>query len=266
MCSELPTVIRVSRLGKAYQLYENDRQWLKQIMFRRFGPFYRSFWALRNVSFEVREGESLGVVGRNGSGKSTLLQILCGITKPTGGEIWVKGRIAPILALGSTFDLESTGRENILIAGAVLGLKRQDILRRFKLITEFAGIGAFIDQPLKRYSLGMRARLAFAICAHVDADILIVDEALSVGDGTFQKKCLDWIDSFRNRGTLLFVSHSSQEVERLCSRSIWIDDGKIRADGPSREVVAAFTQALRSEPETPGRFKLVRDVPTVQSD
>src|SRR5690349_6201075 len=183
---ELNTVIRVGRLAKAYRLYENDRQWLKQILLPRLGPFYRSFWALR--SFSVARGDSIGIVGRNGSGKSTMLQILCGITKPTRGEIWVKGRVAPILALGSTFDLESTGRENILIAGAVLGLKRQETLERFDSIAEFAGIGEYLDQPVKHFSLGMRARLAFAICAHVDADILIVDEALSVGDATFQKK------------------------------------------------------------------------------
>jgi lipopolysaccharide transport system ATP-binding protein len=252
-------VIRVRQLAKAYQLYENDRQWLKQVLLRSLGPFYRSFWALRNISFDVQRGDSLGIVGRNGSGKSTLLQILCGITKPTRGEIFVRGRVAPVLALGSTFDLEATGRENILIAGAVLGLKRQQILERFDSITDFAGIGEYIEQPIKRYSLGMRARLAFAICAHVDADILIVDEALSVGDGNFQKKCLDWIDAFRRRGTLLFVSHSPGEVERLCRRALWIDDGRVRADGPSGEVVATFMEAIQSEPEPVGRFKLVQD-------
>lgn len=258
---ELHTVIRARCLAKAYRLYENDRQWLMQLLVPRFGPFYRSFWALRNVSFEVPRGDSIGVVGRNGSGKSTLLQIMCGITKPTRGEIWVKGRVAPVLALGATFDLESTGRENILIAGAVLGLRRREILERFDPIAEFAGIGEFIDQPVKHFSLGMRARLAFAICAHVDADILIVDEALSVGDAKFQKKCLDWIESFRRRGTLLFVSHSTGEVVRLCRRAIWIDDGRIRADGSSREVVAAFNDALKREPESAGRFKLVHDEP-----
>jgi lipopolysaccharide transport system ATP-binding protein len=262
-CDELNTVIRVGRLAKAYRLYENDRQWLKQILLPQLGPFYRSFWALRNVTFSVARGDSIGIVGRNGSGKSTILQILCGITKPTRGEIWVKGRVAPILALGSTFDLESTGRENILIAGAVLGLKRQETLERFGSIADFAGIGEFLDQPVKHFSLGMRARLAFAICAHVDADILIVDEALSVGDATFQKKCLNWIESFRERGTLLFVSHSTGEVERLCRRAIWIDDGRIRADGTSREVVAAFKEALQLEPEDAGRFKLMNDEPAL---
>jgi lipopolysaccharide transport system ATP-binding protein len=262
-CDDLNTVIRVNHLAKAYRLYENDRQWLKQLLLPRLGPFYRSFWALRNVSFHVARGDSIGIVGRNGSGKSTLLQVLCGITKPTGGEIWIKGRVAPVLALGSTFDLESTGRENVLIAGAVLGLKRQETLERFDSIADFAAIGKFIDQPVKHYSLGMRARLAFAICAHVDADILIVDEALSVGDARFQKKCLDWIESFRRRGTLLFVSHSTGEVERLCRRAIWIDDGRIRADGTSRDVVAAFAEALRLEPESAGRFKLMHDEPAI---
>ena len=164
---------------------------------------------MKDISFEVQRGESLGIIGRNGCGKSTLLQIVCGMTRPTKGEIWVKGRVAPVLALGATFDLEATGRENVLIGGAVLGLKRPEIIAKFDSIADFAGIGDFMDQPIKLYSTGMRTRLAFAICAHMNAEILIVDEALSVGDLAFQKKCIDWIDNFRRTGTLLFVSHST---------------------------------------------------------
>ena len=143
----------------------------------------------------------------------------------------MNGRIAPVLALGSTFDLELSGRENVMIGGAVLGLKRAEVQRKFGSIAEFAGIGDYMDQPVKHYSMGMRTRLAFSICAHVEAEILVVDEALAVGDAAFQRKCLDWIDSFRKTGTLLFVSHSMAEVRRLCTRAIWIEDGRIREQG-----------------------------------
>jgi lipopolysaccharide transport system ATP-binding protein len=241
-------------LGKAYQLYEGEHQWLKQVFFGSLRTYYKSFWALKDIDFEVRHGDSVGVLGRNGCGKSTLLQIICGMIRPTKGEIWVRGRVAPILALGATFDLESTGRENVMIGGAVIGLKRAEVLRKFDSIAEFAGIGDFIDQPVKRYSTGMRTRLAFAICAHVNADILIVDEALSVGDEAFQRKCLDWIDDFRASGTLLFVSHSMDQVRRLCRRAIWIDDGKVREQGDPDKVIRSYEEASRTEPDNMRRF------------
>jgi lipopolysaccharide transport system ATP-binding protein len=161
-----------------------------------------------------QRGESIGILGRNGCGKSTLLQVICGMTLPSHGELRVTGRIAPVLALGATFDLELSGRENIMIGGAVMGLSRTEVLRKFDSMAEFAGIGDYMEQPVKHYSMGMRTRLAFAICAHVEAEILVVDEALAVGDAAFQRKCLDWIDSFRRKGTLLFVSHSPAEVRR----------------------------------------------------
>src|SRR6476646_4627307 len=208
-------VVQAKHLGKAYQLYARRNDWLKQVMF----------------------GESIGILGRNGCGKSTLLQVICGMTLPSHGELRVTGRIAPVLALGSTFDLELSGRENVMIGGAVLGLKRSEVLRKFNSIAEFAGIGDYMDQPVKHYSMGMRTRLAFSICAHVEAEILVVDEALAVGDAAFQRKCLDWIDSFRKTGTLLFVSHSMAEVRRLCTRAIWIDDGCIREQGDPSEVI-----------------------------
>jgi lipopolysaccharide transport system ATP-binding protein len=220
MSSSNDIVIRARNLAKAYQLYNNEQQWLKQVLFGSFKTYYRSFWALKDINFEVRRGDSVGILGRNGCGKSTLLQIICGITRPTKGELWVNGRIAPVLALGATFDLESTGRENVLIGGAVLGFKRSELLRKFDSIIDFAGIGDFMDQPIKLYSTGMRMRLAFAICAHMDAEILIVDEALAVGDTAFQRKCMAWIDRFRATGTLLFVSHSPDEVMRLCRRAM----------------------------------------------
>ncbi len=184
-------------LGKAYQLYARRNDWLKQVMFGWWKSYFKPFWVLRDIDLEVRRGESIGILGRNGCGKSTLLQVICGMTLPSHGELRVTGRIAPVLALGSTFDLELSGRENVMIGGAVLGLKRAEVLRKFNSIAEFAGIGDYMDQPVKHYSMGMRTRLAFSICAHVEAEILVVDEALAVGDAAFQRKCLDWIDNFR---------------------------------------------------------------------
>jgi lipopolysaccharide transport system ATP-binding protein len=247
-------VISARSLSKAYQLYNGQQEWMKQVLFGSFHTYYRSFWVLNDINLEIRRGENVAILGRNGCGKSTLLQIICGITRPTKGELWVNGRVAPVLALGATFDLESTGRENVLIGGAVMGLKRADVVQKIDSIADFAGIGDFLDQPVKLYSTGMRTRLAFAICAHVDADILIVDEALSVGDEAFQQKCFDWIDNFRTTGTLLFVSHSMEEVRRLCSKAIWIDAGKVRKNGIPDEVIASYLEVAESEPDDMRRF------------
>ncbi len=254
MSSSSEVVIRAQHLAKCYQLYDNQHQWLKQTLFGSFKTYYGAFWALKDISFEVRRGESLGILGRNGCGKSTLLQMLCGITRPTKGELWVNGRVAPILALGATFDLEATGEENVMIGGAVLGLKRPEIRSKLGAIADFAGIGDFMDQPIKLYSTGMRMRLAFAICAHVDAEILIVDEALAVGDEAFQRKCFDWIDNFRANGTLLFVSHSSAEVMRLCRQAIWIDNGRVREFGRPVDVARAYEKAIKVEADDMKRF------------
>jgi len=257
MSSEPEVVIRTRHLSKAYRIYTNEQQWMKQVLFGSWRTYYRSFWALKDISFEVRRGESVGILGRNGCGKSTLLQIVCGMIRPTKGEVWVNGRIAPVLALGGTFDAESTGRQNVLIGGAVLGLKRQEVLDRMDSIADFASIGDFINQPVKLYSAGMRVRLAFAICAHIDPEILVVDEALSVGDAAFQRKCMDWIDNFRKRGTLLFVSHSSAEVVRLCDHALWIDDGRVREQGDTANVARAYSRALRVERDDMKRFSAV---------
>jgi lipopolysaccharide transport system ATP-binding protein len=250
-------VISARSLGKAYQLYAGQQQWLKQVLLGSFRTYYRSFWALKDINLEIRRGDNVALLGRNGCGKSTLLQIICGITRPTKGELWVNGRVAPILALGATFDLEATGRENVLIGGAVMGLKRAEIHDKFDSIVDFAGIGDFMDQPVKLYSTGMRTRLAFAICAHVDADILIVDEALSVGDAAFQRKCFEWIDEFRKERTLLFVSHSMDEVRRLCRRAIWIDDGRVREEGEPRAIIRGYRKAAEVEPDNTRRFSAV---------
>lgn len=255
MSSSVDVVIRAQHLAKAYKLYDSPKDWVKQQLFgSQKKPYYKSFWALKDVSFEVMRGKSLGIIGRNGCGKSTLLQIVCGMTRPTKGEIWVRGRVAPVLALGATFDLEATGRENVLIAGAVLGLKRSEIVSKFDSIADFAGIGEFMEQPIKLYSIGMRMRLAFAICAHIDAEILIVDEALAVGDLAFQKKCVDWIDRFRRTGTLLFVSHSTTELARLCETALWIDNGRVRESGDVTDVIRAYRRATRQEKDSMSRF------------
>lgn len=247
-------VIQTRHLGKAYQLYARRNDWLKQVMFGWWKSYFKPFWVLRDIDLQVRRGESIGILGRNGCGKSTLLQVICGMTLPSNGELRVTGRIAPVLALGATFDTELSGRENILIGGAVLGLKRPEVLRKFDSICEFAGIGDYMEQPVKHYSMGMKTRLAFAICAHVDAEILVVDEALAVGDVAFQRKCLDWIDEFRKTGTLLFVSHSTAEVRRLCNRAIWIEEGRIRAQGEPSTVIRAYHRAMAMEKDDIHRF------------
>jgi len=252
-------VVEAKHLGKAYQLYARRNDWLKQVAFgwATSKPFSKPFPVLRDINLAIQRGESIGFLGRNGCGKSTLLQVICGMTLPSHGELRVTGRIAPVLALGSTFDLELSGRENVMIGGAVLGLKRGEVQRKFSSIAEFAGIGDYMDQPVKHYSMGMRTRLAFSICAHVEAEILVVDEALAVGDAAFQRKCMDWIEGFREHGTLLFVSHAKADVMRLCRRAIWIDDGRIREDGKPVEVVRSYARAMETEPDDMKRFTAV---------
>jgi lipopolysaccharide transport system ATP-binding protein len=238
-------VIRCDRVGKAYQLYLRRNDQLKQTLFGAWRQFYHEHWVLRDVSFKVQRGETVGIIGRNGAGKTTLLQVICGITQPTHGAIEVKGRIAPILALGAGFDLCLTGQQNTLIGGAILGMRRADILARLDAIKDFADIGDFFYQPLKMYSTGMASRLAFAICAHADADILIVDEALSVGDATFQSKCDAFIRDFTERGTVLVVSHDLATLSVLCDRVIWIEDGHVRDLGNPKDVILSYQHALQ---------------------
>lgn len=243
-------IIRCEGVGKAYQLYMHRNDQLMQTLFGRWRKFYKEHWVLKNVSFSVNRGECVGIIGRNGAGKTTLLQILCGITEPTHGDTRVDGRLAPILALGAGFDNELTGRENALIGGAMLGLKKAEILARMDSVADFADIGDFFHQPLKMYSSGMSARLAFAICAHADADILIVDEALSVGDGAFGAKCDKFIKKFAKHGTILVVSHALVTLEQLCDKLIWIDDGHIRAIGTPADVIPEY-RATMGNPADP---------------
>jgi lipopolysaccharide transport system ATP-binding protein len=212
-----------------------------------------SFWALRDVTFECERGEVIGVIGRNGSGKSTLLKILAGITEPTEGHAELRGRIGALLEVGTGFHHELSGRENVFLSGAILGMSRQETAERFDRIVAFSGVGDFIDTPVKHYSSGMRLRLAFAVASHLEPSILLVDEVLAVGDAEFQRKCLGRMDEISNAGrTILFVSHNLAAVSRLCSRGILLEKGNVVARGPIREVLKAYVSQLKcsAEPES----------------
>ena len=230
-------IIRCSGVGKAFQLYHHQNDQLKQIVFGLWKKFYTEKWILSDVSFDIAKGERVGIIGRNGAGKTTLLQMLCGITQPTRGFFDVRGRIAPILALGSAFDGLLTGQENARIGAAILGLKHREIDRRMERIAAFADIGPAFEQPMRTYSSGMVARVAFAICAHADADILIIDEA-------FQEKCEEYLVDFAKTGTILIVSHSLDYLETLCDRILWLDNGVIRESGDPTEVIARYREAM----------------------
>jgi lipopolysaccharide transport system ATP-binding protein len=209
--------------------------------FRRRSAAPNVLWALRDVSFRVDAGEVVGIIGRNGAGKSTLLKVLSNITYPTSGEVHVSGRVASLLEVGTGFHEELTGRENIYLNGSILGMKHGEVAAKLDSIVEFAGVAQFLDTPIKRYSTGMRLRLGFAVAAHLDPDLLIVDEVLAVGDAGFQRKCLNAMDGLRSGGrTVLFVSHNMAAVENLCSRCIWIDAGHVVKDGAPREVIEAY--------------------------
>lgn len=207
-------------------------------------------WALRDVSFSVKEGEVVGIVGRNGAGKSTLLKVLSKITYPTSGRIRVQGRLSALLEVGTGFHEELTGRENIYLNGSILGMKKREVDARMDSIVEFSGVERFLDTPIKRYSSGMRLRLGFAVAAHLAPDILVVDEVLAVGDASFQKKCLNAMEGLRSGGrTVLFVSHNMAAVENLCSRAIWIDGGEVRDDGPTQDVIKAYMSTFSDSQE-----------------
>lgn len=243
--------IRAQHLGKTYQLYERPLDRLKQLLVGNRRSYARSFHALQNVSFELQRGEVLGLVGRNGAGKSTLLQLVCGTLTPSTGSIEVNGRIAALLELGAGFNPDFSGRENVFLNAAILGLARTDIEDRFDDIVAFSGIGRFIDEPVKTYSSGMYVRLAFAIATSVEPDILVVDEALSVGDGEFARKSFDRIMQLKERGaTILFCSHSMYHIEAICNQALWLDHGEMRMwDVPGR-VTQAFNTALLLDADT----------------
>lgn len=246
----MSVAIRCEHLSKCYHIYDSPQDRLKQSVIPRLQralslpqrTYYREFWALRGISFEIAKGETVGIIGRNGSGKSTLLQLLCGTLTPTSGTVETADRVAALLELGSGFNPEFSGRENVFMNAAVLGLPPEKTLERLDDILAFADIGEYIDQPVKSYSSGMTVRLAFAVMAHVDADLLVIDEALSVGDVFFVQKCMRFLRSFMERGTILFVSHDTGSVLSLCQRAIWLEKGGIEAMGTPKEVVAKYTQ------------------------
>jgi lipopolysaccharide transport system ATP-binding protein len=209
--------------------------------------YFREFWALRDVNFTARRGEMVGIIGRNGSGKSTLLQMMCGTLTPSAGTTEVKGRVAALLELGSGFNPEFTGRENVYLNGSVLGLTHAEIDDRIDDIIAFADIGDFLDQSVMTYSSGMSMRLAFSVIAHVDANVLIVDEALAVGDAYFQQKCMRWLRNFRERGTVLFCGHDIGAVMNLCDQAIWLDRGEVRAQGETKGVCESYLASIHEQ-------------------
>lgn len=235
--------IEARALSKCYQLYDKPVHRMWQSLLGGQRRFYREFWALRDVDFEVHRGETLGIVGRNGAGKSTLLQLIAGTLKPTEGHARIHGRVAALLELGSGFNPDFTGRQNVYLNAAILGLTREEIEARIEDMLAYAEIGDFVDQPVRNYSTGMVMRLAFAVVTHVDADILIIDEALAVGDAFFMQKCMRFLREFRQRGTMLFVSHDSSSVVSLCDRAIWLEHGRMQRIGDARTVIDAYLEA-----------------------
>ncbi len=251
--------LRVERLSKLYRIgerrppYRSFRESIagaaSALVGRRKRAAPETIWALRDVSFEVASGEVVGVIGGNGAGKSTLLKILSRITEPTCGHVELRGRVGSLLEVGTGFHLELTGRENIFLNGAILGMKRAEIVRRFDEIVAFAEVERFIDTPVKHYSTGMYLRLAFAVAAHLEPEILLVDEVLAVGDAGFQQKCLGRMESVASEGrTVLFVSHNMGAVSNLCGRTIWLDHGRIEGEGESQATIGAYLESLQGRP------------------
>jgi len=244
--------IRVQGLSKYYQIYDAPKDRLKQMLAPRLQrmigkqpkQYFHEFKALNDVSFEIKKGETVGIIGRNGSGKSTLLQIICGTLFPTSGSVQTNGRIAALLELGSGFNPEFTGRENVYMNAAVLGLSKEEVDTRFDDIVTFADIGDFIEQPVKTYSSGMMVRLAFAVISHVDADILVVDEALAVGDAFFTQKCMRFFRGFMKEGTVLFVSHDTGAVVNLCNKAILLRNGQVAKSGIPKQVIEHYLSTV----------------------
>jgi len=239
MSSEV--AVEASDLSKCYHIYERPQHRLLQMVWRGRKTFYREFWALKNVSLKIRRGSSVGILGRNGAGKSSLLQLIAGVLQPTSGQVTVHGRVAALLELGTGFNPEFSGRENVLLAGTILGLTREEIDQRLPAIEEFADIGDFIHRPVKTYSSGMYVRLAFAVAISVDPDILIIDEALAVGDVRFQSKCFRKFEEFRQSGkTIIFVTHSVELIVRHCDYAFLLDAGKLVAEGEAVTVANTY--------------------------
>jgi len=241
-------VIAVGGLGKRYEIYAQPRDRLLQSLFRGRRQFFQEFWALSDVSFEVARGETVGIIGRNGSGKSTLLQLIAGTLTPTTGTATVRGRVAALLELGSGFNPEFSGRENVFLNGSILGLARSEIEARLPGIIAFSGLEEFIDRPVKTYSSGMMMRLAFSVAVNVEPDVLIVDEALAVGDTAFQLKCVERLERLTQSGvTLLFVSHDAALVKSFCRRALYLERGRLKAEGKPDVVTELYALDIRQE-------------------
>ena len=260
--------ISVRNLSKKYRLYDSPKHRLKEALnpFRK--KYHRDFWALRDINLELPKGTTFGIIGQNGSGKSTLLQTICGILQPTTGSVQVNGRISALLELGAGFNKEYTGRENVFMQGTIMGIKREEMETRFDQIADFADIGHFIDQPAKTYSSGMYVRLAFACAINVDPDILVIDEALAVGDSMFQRRCYRKIEEFQKNGkTIVFVSHALGTVTSHCSNAMLLDKGKIIQIGKSKEVVNSYNKMLAmKEEEYARKLKSVEKANPEQDD
>lgn len=244
---ETDYAIEVNGLGKCYQIYSQPSHRLKQMLVRGRRQYFKEFWSLKDVSIRINKGETVGIIGRNGSGKSTLLQIICGTLNPTAGEVKVNGRVAALLELGAGFNPEFTGIDNVYMAASLYGLSRTQVDQRLDTIAAFADIGDHLQRPVKTYSSGMYVRLAFAVIAHVDADILVIDEALAVGDAVFTQKCMRFIRKFREKGTLLFVSHDMHSVLSLCQHAVWLDHGQVREKGPAKLIAENYLQHTLQE-------------------
>lgn len=241
----MSAAIEFHSVSKSYSIYNRPADRLKELLTFNTRSFHRDFWALRDVSFEVQRGETFCIVGENGSGKSTLLQLVAGILQPTSGTVTVNGRVSALLELGSGFNPEFSGRENIYLNGAILGFSPREMDRKYTDITEFAEIGEFISQPVKTYSSGMVVRLAFAVAIHVDPEILLVDEALAVGDIYFRQRCMRKVHELRSRGiTILFVSHATGDVKALGDRALWLESGQMNDIGPTEPVVIKYLAAM----------------------
>ncbi len=255
LASARDTAIRVENICKAYRLYEKPQDRLKESIHSRFNRMFnrdpvrycKDFKALDNVSFDVGRGETVGIIGRNGSGKSTLLQIISGTLSPSGGRVDVTGRVAALLELGSGFHPDFTGRENVYMNAALYGMEAREVDKKFSDIALFADIGDFLEQPVKTYSSGMMLRLAFAVIAQIDADILVIDEALAVGDAVFIQKCMRFIKAFREKGTLLFVSHDMAAVRNLCQHAVWLEQGCVKASGDTLDITEAYLKSTLQE-------------------
>lgn len=266
--------IDVRNLGKCFRVYATPKDRLKHLIkatLPRFlraevGKYFNEFWAVQEITFQIYKGETVGIIGRNGSGKSTLLQLICGTLNPTCGNLFVNGRIAALLELGSGFNPEFTGKENVYLNASLLGMSPKEIDSIYEAIVQFADIGDFINRPVKTYSSGMMVRLAFSVIAHVDADILVIDEALAVGDAFFTQKCMRFLRNFMKTGTVLFVSHDTSAITNLCSRAIWLEGGRVLEEGSPKAVSEYYLQAFYESQQgesTTTQLKKIANIPFV---